>query len=121
MATPEQKRDHLLAVLQTGVALVHLDARRVGVVVPEPYRGFWDLRLTLSWRHDPPDLRVDEWGVRCTLSFHGRQYPVQVPWWAVFGVRSTTTGAFHLYPAAIPQEWEPPEPPRPRGQLRLVN
>jgi stringent starvation protein B len=100
----EEKRQRLLSVLEKGVAQIHLDARRAGVIVPERFRSQHQLVLNLSYRYDPADLTVSEWGVRETLSFGGTGYTVGVPWSAVFGIGSDVAQEFYMYPDDMPHE-----------------
>jgi stringent starvation protein B len=86
-----EKKARLLAELDKGMVMIHLDARRPGVLVPPSLRNEAYLRLNLSYRFDPPDLTVGEWGVRCTLSFSGSRFKVAVPWSALFAISSHVT------------------------------
>ena len=101
------KKERLLSALEKGLVMIHLDARRPGVLVPEDLRGECHLRLNLSYRFDPPDLSVGEWGVRCTLSFGGSRFGVAVPWPALFAINSHVSGEFWMYPDDIPEELLP--------------
>ncbi len=73
MSAPERpsKQDAFLALLREGWTSLHLDARRPGVIVPTHLRG--EAHLVLQYGHDLPisipDLEVDDYGVRATLSF----------------------------------------------------
>ncbi|MBX5483564.1 MAG: stringent starvation protein B [Myxococcaceae bacterium] len=130
-----EKKDRLLYALDQGMVMVHLDARRPGVLVPRHLSGEAHLRLNLSYRFDPPDLTVGEWGVRSTLSFNGTRFKVAVPWSALFAITSHVSKEFWLYPDDMPQELiqqavqhaqqPPPEKApaamaRPRAMLREV-
>src|SRR3954467_5311569 len=99
-----EKKERLLAALDKGMVMVHLDARRPGVMVPPAFRAEAHLRLNLSYRFDPPDLAVGEWGVRATLSFSGERYPVAIPWSALFAITSFVTKEFWMYPDDLPEE-----------------
>ena len=85
------KKELLLSALEQGMVMIHLDARRPGVSVPPHLRNEGHLRLNLSYRFDPPDLSVSDWGVRCTLSFSGTRFTVAVPWSALFAIASHVT------------------------------
>ncbi len=130
-----EKKAQLLAALDKGMVMIHLDARRPGVLVPPSLRTESHLRLNLSYRFDPPDLTVGEWGVRCTLSFSGSRFKVAVPWSALFAITSHVSKEFWMYPDDMPAELiqqtmvtskvpmpEQPEPAgaRPRAVLREV-
>ncbi|PTL77883.1 ClpXP protease specificity-enhancing factor SspB [Vitiosangium sp. GDMCC 1.1324] len=99
-----EKKARLLAALDKGMVMIHLDARRPGVIVPPALRTESHLRLNLSYRFDPPDLTVGEWGVRCTLSFSGSRFTVAVPWSALFAITSHVTKEFWMYPDDMPAE-----------------
>jgi stringent starvation protein B len=101
---PLEKKDRLLAALDRGMVMVHLDARAPGVMVPAHLRAEHHLRLNLSYRFDPPDLSVGDWGVRSTLSFAGSRFGVAIPWSALFGITSYATNEFWVYPDALPPE-----------------
>jgi stringent starvation protein B len=103
--TVPDKKERLLAALEQGLVMVHLDARRPGVLVPPHLRNEAHLRLNISYRFDPPDLAVGEWGVRSTLSFSGSRFTVAVPWSALFAITSHVTKEFWLYPDDIPVEF----------------
>ncbi len=99
------KKERLLAALEQGMVMIHLDARRPGVLVPPQLRGEAHLRLNLSYRFDPPDLSVSDWGVRSTLSFSGTRFTVAVPWSALFAIAShVTKELFWMYPDDMPPE-----------------
>ena len=130
-----EKKARLLAALDKGMVMIHLDARRPGVLVPTSLRNESHLRLNLSYRFDPPDLTVGEWGVRCTLSFSGSRFKVAVPWSALFAITSHLTKEFWMYPDDMPAELiqqtmvtskvpesvtEQPAVERPRAVLREV-
>lgn len=99
----EEKRAALEVFLAHGPAMLHLDARQPGVRVPPWLQGDLQLRLRVSPRFDPPDLAIDGWGVRQTLSFQGRRFPVAVPWPAIFGL-SDVRGEVRLFPRSMPFE-----------------
>lgn len=98
------KKARLLSLLERGVTMIHLDARRPGVAVPEKFKTEPQLLLNLSYRFSPPDLEVTEWGVRETLTFGGIPYPVAVPWSALFALSSHVTKEFYLFSEDIPEE-----------------
>lgn len=101
---PPSKKQTLLSFLGRGVAMVHLDARRPGVVVPRQFEGEAHLRLNLSYRYSIPDLIIDEKHVQATLSFGGRPFQCQMPWSAVFGITSSASGDGQVWPEDLPTE-----------------
>jgi stringent starvation protein B len=98
------KKEVLLAFLQRGVAMIHLDARRPGVSVPVQFRDEAHLRLNLSYRYGIPDLVIGDEQVRATLSFGGYPFYCIVPWEAVFGVTSHAGGDGQVWPHDLPVE-----------------
>jgi len=106
-----EKKDRLLAALERGLVMVHLDARRPGVLVPPDLRCESHLRLHLSYRFVPPDLSVGEWGIRSTLSFSGKRFTVAIPWSALFGITSKVTHEWWMFPEDMPTELTQIPPP----------
>jgi stringent starvation protein B len=107
MAAPERpsKQDAFLALLREGWTSLHLDARRPGVIVPAHLRG--EAHLVLQYGHDLPisipDLEVDEYGVRATLSFSRTPQLTVVPWSAVYVV-ACDDGRGVLYQEDVPED-----------------
>jgi stringent starvation protein B len=101
---PPTKKETLLGFLARGVAMVHLDARRPGVIVPQQYATDAHLRLNLSYRYSIPDLEVSEEHIQATLSFGGRPFRCTLPWGAVFGITSHGTGDGQVWPEDLPVE-----------------
>jgi stringent starvation protein B len=121
-----------LACLERGMTMVHLDARRPGVLVPDHLKREAHLLLNLSYRFQPPDLTVSDWGVRQTLTFGGVPFCVALPWSALYAISSHHSKEFWMYPDDMPPELlasqqqrlaleeEPPEPGSMRAVLREV-
>ena len=100
----KEKKLHLEEALERGVSMIHLDARRPGVVVPKNLKVDHHLRLNLSWRYNPPDLTLSEWGVRETLSFGGTPWQIAVPWSAIFAITGSDEQQAWLFPEDVPPE-----------------
>ena len=98
------KKETLIGFLARGVAMVHLDARRPGVVVPSQYVSDAHLRLNLSYRYSIPDLEISEESVQATLSFGGRPFHCVLPWSCIFGITSHLTGDGQVWPEDLPVE-----------------
>ncbi len=94
----------MLEALEQGMTQIHLDARRPGVLVPDKFRTEHHLVLNISYRFDPPDLSVSEWGVRQTLSFGGSRFTIAVPWSALYAVASLATREFWMFAEDLPHE-----------------
>lgn len=100
----DEKKQRLLAALDRGMAMIHLDARRPGVLVPDHLKSELHLLLNLSYRFDPPDLSVGEWGIRSTLTFSGKRFTVAVPWSALYAISSHVTKEFWMFADDMPPE-----------------
>jgi stringent starvation protein B len=103
MARVPDKRQTLLYFLERGVAMVHLDARKAGVVVPPQYAEEPHLRLNLSYHYNIPDLDMNERRVQATLSFGGRPFHCFLPWGSIFGITSHA-GEGQVWPEDLPGE-----------------
>lgn len=86
MANPQEKQSVLGTLLEKGVVMLHLDARRPGVRVPDYLKNETWLRLNFNHAKGRADLVVNDWGIRETLRFQGAWFPVSVPWSAVFAM-----------------------------------
>lgn len=97
------KQQAFLALLKEGSTSLHLDARRPGVMVPDAFRQ--EAHLMLQYGYDLaisiPDLEVDEYGVRATLSFSRTPHLTVIPWTAVYAIASVD-GRGVLYPEDVP-------------------
>jgi stringent starvation protein B len=102
--TPPGKKETLLAYLGRGIAMLHLDARRTGVLVPAQHADDPHLRLNLSYRYGIPDLVIDDRRVQATLSFRGQPFRCQLPWSAIFGITSQVSGEGQVWPEDLPSE-----------------
>ncbi len=100
----EEKKTRLLGSLEQGLTMIHLDARRPGVLVPEKLKHEPHLLLNLSYRFEPPDLAIGEWGIRCTLTFDGKRFTIAVPWSALYAISSQHSKEFWMYPDDMPRE-----------------
>jgi stringent starvation protein B len=103
--SPEKKQT-LLAFLSRGVAMVHLDARRPGVMVPEQFKSDGHLRLNLSYRYGLPEFEIGDDEITATLSFSGRPFHCVLPWDAVFAVTSSGTAEGQVWPEDLPTDAE---------------
>ncbi len=103
MARTPDKRQTLLHFLERGVTMVHLDARKDGVVVPSQYAQEPHLRLNLSYRYSIPDLTMNDRHVQATLSFGGTPFQCVLPWTSIFGITSHA-GEGQVWPEDLPGE-----------------
>src|SRR5579864_6102195 len=76
------KKDVALALLEQSSVYVHLDPRHAAVVVPPWFKKKVQLvlQIGLNMPVPIPDLRLDDDGMRCTLSFSGAPFFCVVPW-----------------------------------------
>jgi hypothetical protein len=56
-----------------------------GVKLPDYLLEEEVVRLNLVVGRDCPELMLDEWGLRATLTFRGRRFDCALPWAAVLG------------------------------------
>jgi stringent starvation protein B len=99
------KQQAFLALLREGWTSLHIDARRPGVIVPTAFRR--EAHLVLQYGHDLPipipDLEVDDYGVRATLSFSRTAHQTVIPWSAVYVV-ACDDGRGILYSEDVPDD-----------------
>jgi stringent starvation protein B len=99
------KKDVALALLEGPSVFVHLDPRRPGVVVPKWFIGQPQLVLQvgLNMAIPIPDLKCDEDGVSCTLSFSRTPFWCSIPWSAVYALVGED-GRGMVWPNDVPPE-----------------
>lgn len=100
----EVKLEVFSDMIEQGVVMVTLDARRDGVEVPAKHEG--DPRLNLNFSHgfQVPDFTYDSDGVRASLLFDGRDVWCDVPWEAVYMLHSQGTDEIVQFPSSMPEE-----------------
>lgn len=101
-----QKLQAFERLIDEGMVLVTLDARRAGVSVPPHHGDDPQLGLNFSHRFYTGDFSYDERGVRSSLSFRGEPFFCDIPWSAVFMLRSHVTDEVFLFPSSVPAELE---------------
>jgi stringent starvation protein B len=84
---------------------VHLDPRRPGVTVPPWFKKQPQLvlQIGLNMAIPIPDLRLDDDGMRCTLSFSGSPFYCVVPWSVVFAIVGDDARGM-VWPEDVPVE-----------------
>ncbi len=77
-----------MALLQGPSVFIHLDPRKPEVVVPASFKKQPQLVLQvgLNMAIPIPDLKVDDEGVTCTLSFSRRPFWCRLPWTAIYAL-----------------------------------
>lgn len=126
---PASKSELLESLLDRGMVMVTLDARRPGVDVPAQFADDPRLRLNLSYRFQLP-LEMNDWGIRATLTFGGMPHDCKLPWNSVYQMYSHATKDQFLFPADVPEDLvqatlahgETPAPPpgAPKGRPRFA-
>ncbi len=113
------KKEVALALLERSKVHIHLDPRKDGVIVPSHFRKQAQLVLEigLNMPIPIPDLRLDDEGMTCTLSFSRQPFYCVVPWPSVFAMLGDD-GRGMVWPDDVPAELQtqlrPADAPRPR-------
>lgn len=100
----EEKLEVFTRMIDRGLVMVTLDGRADGVHVPDHLRGEPQLALNFSSRFGIEDFSYDEQGVRASLSFSGQDVFCDVPWSAVWMMRSQVDGELAISPDSVPPE-----------------
>jgi stringent starvation protein B len=108
MSTPHPlppKKDVALALLQGPSLFIHLDPRKPEVVVPTYFKKQPQLVLQvgLNMAIPIPDLKVDDDGVSCTLSFNRRPFWCRLPWSAIYALVGEDMKGM-IWPDEVPSE-----------------
>ena len=85
----QRRHAEMLAACQAAesVESVIVNPSEPGVKLPD-YLAEEDLvRLNLVVGRDTPEVLLDEWGVRCTLTFRGRRVDCAFPWSSILAGR----------------------------------
>jgi stringent starvation protein B len=99
------KKEVALALLERSSVHVHLDPRASGVVVPSWFKKQPQLvlQIGLNMPVPIPDLRLDEEGMSCTLSFNRTPFYCVVPWHGVYAMVGDD-GRGMVWPDDVPPE-----------------
>jgi len=104
----QQKRRQLLAMLDHGMVMIHLDPRAPGVVVPPQFTDDPVLRLNIAYGFNLPALDIGPEGVYAILSFSRQNFGCTLPWDAIFAVTAPQDGHEGMvWPESIPAELAP--------------
>ena len=108
------KKEVALALLERSSVHVHLDPRGAAAVVPPWFKKQPQLvlQIGLNMPVPIPDLRLDEQGLSCTLSFNRSPFYCVVPWASVFAMVGDD-GRGMVWPEEVPPEIaKQPAPPQ---------
>jgi stringent starvation protein B len=99
------KKEVALALLERSSVHVHLDPRGDGVMVPVWFKKQPQLvlQIGLNMPVPIPDLRLDDEGLSCTLSFNRSPFYCVVPWPSVFAMVGDD-GRGMVWPDDVPPE-----------------
>src|SRR6516165_6673974 len=102
---PPPKKEVGLALLERSSVYVHLDPRQDAVVVPAWFKKQPQLVLQVGMNMPVPipDLRLDDDGLSCTLSFNRSPFFCVVPWASVFAMVGED-GRGMVWPDDVPAE-----------------
>ena len=101
--TSAKKRQLLEQLLDKGMVMIVLDARRSDVDVPKHLRHDGHLRLNLSYRFGTK-LEVSESLVTSSLSFSGTNYECHLPWSSIYLIVSHVSGQPYLFTQDVPAD-----------------
>jgi stringent starvation protein B len=101
-------------LIEQGMTMVSLDARREGVRVPHHLAGELLLNLNFSLRFGIDDFAFDDDGVRASLTFNKVPFFCEIPWSAVFQMTSTVNADRMMWPDSLPAELADLVPPQVR-------
>jgi stringent starvation protein B len=99
------KKEVALALLERSSVYVHLDPRQSAVVVPPWFKKQPQLvlQIGLNMPMPIPDLRLDDDGMSCTLSFNRSPFFCVVPWASVFALVGEDARGM-VWPDDVPAE-----------------
>jgi hypothetical protein len=99
------KKEVALTLLEGPSLFVHLDPRRASVLVPKWFAGQSQLVLQvgLNMAIPIPDLKVDDTGITCTLSFNRAPFWCRLPWSSIYALVGED-GRGMVWPDDVPPE-----------------
>jgi stringent starvation protein B len=99
------KKEVCLALLEGPSVFLHIDPRKEGVAVPPWFKKQPQLVLQvgLNMAIPIPDLRVEDEGVTCTLSFNRSPFWCKLPWDAIYALVGED-GRGMIWPNDVPPE-----------------
>jgi hypothetical protein len=82
----QRRYPEMLEACRTAPVIEYLDVSpsTQGTILPE-YLQDDVVRLNLVVGRDTPEILLDEWGLRCTLTFRGRRFDCAFPWPSILG------------------------------------
>lgn len=100
------KRRTIEQLLSRGPVLIHVDARRADVTVPQRFREDPSLVLRFGYALTPPirDLTVDDEAIAGTLTFGGSPFHVVLPWPTVYAAMVEGEQRGTVWPEDVPDD-----------------
>ncbi len=82
----KQRYAEMLSACRTasGIECVIVAPSVPGTLLPEYLSEEALVRLNLLVGRDTSEVLLDEWGIRCDLTFRGRRFDCAIPWTAVY-------------------------------------
>lgn len=81
----QRRYEDMLEACQTAAAIDYIIVAPgvQGVELPEYLQDEELVRLNVVVGRDTPEVLLDEWGLRCNLTFRGRRFDCAFPWTAI--------------------------------------
>lgn len=81
----QRRFPEMLEACREAVAIEYLDVSpgAQGIELPDYLQGEDVVRLKLVVPRDTPEVFLDEWGIRCSLTFRGERHACALPWHSV--------------------------------------
>ena len=99
----KKKYDFLLYLLETGDAMVCLDARLPDVDVPKNQKSNSSLNLVFNLNFRQP-IEINEDAISATLAFSGRPYKCSLPFEAVWAIYDPNMQNGQVWEESIPAD-----------------
>lgn len=101
------KPEVFMDLLRAGLARVHLDGRRNGVVLPAELRAEKQVMLDYGYNLPRPitGLDVDVFGIHATLSFSATPKVTFIPWSAIYAI-TNDRGIGKVWDEDVPEDLE---------------
>lgn len=103
-AEKSEKKDQLERLLEKGIVMVFVDARRKNVEVPAQYRGNLQLPLNVSYTYQIPDFKVLDDRIEVSLTFADGEFFCRLPFDALYVYTSQIAGESVVFPEDVPPE-----------------
>jgi hypothetical protein len=114
----ETKLEAFTRLVDRGLVLLTLDGRRHDVRLPVQFRDQAQVALSFSHRFGIGDFTYRADGVRATLSFAKRPFYCEIPWEAVYMLRSDVADELIVWPDSLPPEVSERLPPQIQPQKK---